>query len=419
MTSLPGNDRPRTSKRSRRWLPIALAATCAVAIAGLAWSHEPAPHSVQRDRVIVATVEHAEMKRQVRGPGRLVPRRVRWVTATVAGRVERVTVQSGDHVDEPDAIVVLANPDVELAALEAAHAASAARAELINLKASLRSDRLAQKATISGLRIDLDNARRTEAADSELAKHGLVASLDLERSRGQVSGLTTRVDLEGARLSAMRKAAKSRVRAKHDNAARLDDIARFRKRQRDALTVCGGAVGIVQDLQVEEGQWVTPGQPLAKIARVGELVAELSIEQVAARELKRGQRAIVDTRSAEIAGHVSRVDPSVVDGAVNVQVTLDEALPDGARLDQAVDGVIEIETLPPTLVLQRPASVRADARVRLFKLSPGGERATATEVSLGKASFDTVQVLSGLREGDRVIVSRLTDLEDVPELRLD
>jgi HlyD family secretion protein len=131
-----------------------------------------------------------------------------------------------------------------------------------------------------------------------------------------------------------------------------------------------------------------------------------------------GQKATVDTRNGVIDGHVARVDPAAQQGTVTVDVALDGALPKGARPELSVDGTIELERLEDVLYVGRPAQGQAESMVGLFRLDEGGKEASRVTVKLGRASVNTVQVLSGLEVGQRVVVSDTSAWDAFDRIRL-
>ena len=179
-----------------------------------------------------------------------------------------------------------------------------------------------------------------------------------------------------------------------------------------------------QELQL--GQWVLAGQTLATVAQPGKLKAVLRVPETQAKDVSMGQKVDIDTRagggggnSGIVKGHVSRVDPTSVNGTVTVEVLFDqETLPPGARADLSVDGVIEIERLDNVLFVQRPAYGQAESTVGLFKLSPDGSEATRVNVKLGRASVNTIVVEQGLNVGDRVIISDMSNWDSQDRVRL-
>jgi len=131
-----------------------------------------------------------------------------------------------------------------------------------------------------------------------------------------------------------------------------------------------------------------------------------------------GQVASIDTRNGVVAGKVSRIDPAVQNGTVTVDVALEGSLPKGARPDLTVDGTIELERLANVLSVGRPAFGGEQGMVGLFRLEPGGGAAKRVKVKLGRSSVNTVEILEGLNEGDRVILSDMSAWDAFDRVRL-
>ena len=175
--------------------------------------------------------------------------------------------------------------------------------------------------------------------------------------------------------------------------------------------------GLLQLVSVEEGQQVGPGTNLARVSDPTRLKAEVRISETQTRDLAVGQLAKVDTRNGVVKGHVTRIDPASQNGTVGVDVILDEALPAGARPDQSVDGVIELQRLENVLYVESPTFGQENSTVSLFKVQPNNE-ALRTSVKLGRRSVQFVEVIEGLREGDRVILSDMSQYDDHTRVRL-
>jgi multidrug efflux pump subunit AcrA (membrane-fusion protein) len=116
---------------------------------------------------------------------------------------------------------------------------------------------------------------------------------------------------------------------------------------------------------------------------------------------------------------VIRVDPAVVEGSVTVDVKLDAALPKGARPDLSVEGTIEIENLPDVIYVGRPAFGQPNSTVGIFKFDPNGKIATRVQVKLGRASVNSVEILSGLQPGDKVILSDMSQWDAFNRIRVE
>jgi HlyD family secretion protein len=169
---------------------------------------------------------------------------------------------------------------------------------------------------------------------------------------------------------------------------------------------------------VAVGQQVTPGVNLARVAQPEHLKAELRIAETQAKDVEINQRASIDTRNGIVEGRVMRIDPAVQDGTVTVDVELVSELPRGARPDLSVDGTIEIERLEDVLYVGRPAYGQAGTTVSLFRLLTDGQTAERVDVTLGKSSVNTIEIVNGLGEGDEVILSDTSAWDDYRKIRL-
>jgi HlyD family secretion protein len=167
------------------------------------------------------------------------------------------------------------------------------------------------------------------------------------------------------------------------------------------------------------GEHVPVGTELAQIIQPDQLKAQLKIAETQARDIQIGQPAEIDTHNGVISGSVTRIDPAVQNGTVTVDVQLTGPLPKGARLDLSVDGTIDLERLHDVLYTGRPAFGNENSTISLFKLDPSGRYANRVSVKVGRASVNEIQILSGLREGDTVILSDMSRWDNVDRIRLD
>lgn len=377
------------------------------------------PPAVARAGLWLGDVERGEMLLAVQGNGRLVPQNIQWITALSAARVERIHVRPGAVV-EPDTVVLeLRNPDLELSALEAERQVFAAKATLADLRATLRNDKLQQTSTVATLKIDHATAQRKAEANASLGGGGYLSADDERAARAQLETLDVKVDIEGRKLSALQENLQRRLSAQAAQIESLEQIARTRRAQVDALKVRAGVAGVLTELPLEPGQWVNPGGLLAKVADPSKLKARLQIAETLAKDLALGQQASVDTRNGVIEGAVERIDPAASGGTVTVDVALAGPLPKGARPDLHVIGTVEIERLPDVLHVRRPAFAQPDATVGVFRVEADGNYASRVNVEFGRASATTIELLAGLAEGDRIVLSDMSSWDERDRLKLE
>lgn len=402
-------DVPRTGARprTRRVVLLAGAVLALVAVTlGVRYLKNRVP-TVPRSQLWISTVQRGPLTLEVRGQGTLVPTDFRWASAPVAARVDKVLVQAGAQVEPDTLLIELANPDAELAALEADRDVAAAEAELARLGAQLDGTRLAQESAVASLDADVVMAKRRSTIDSAMAQKGVIADLESMESTDRAGQLVGRAEFEKKRLAALRRGNTAQLEAQHGQVERLRALAGFRRRQLDALHVRAGQAGVVQQVAVEIGQTVAVGAPLAKIVVPDHLQARLRIPESSTEDLAPGLRATIDTRNGVVTGEVVRIDPAAQNGSVTVDVKLTAAPPKSARVDQNVEGVIELAHTGDVLHVARPAIGEAHQTATLFKLDGDGGAHRVT-VKFGRAALKDIEIASGLSAGDQVVLSDLS-----------
>jgi len=407
------------AKRRRRIVfGVIGAAVLALVTLGL-YRLEPAAPSVDRATVWLDTVKRGEMLRQVRGPGTLVPEQIRRIVLSTDGVVEKRLVLPGAIVDADTVILELSNPELEQEAQDAELALRAAEADYSDLAARLDSLLLNDQATAARIESEYRQALLEAEADDRLLAEGLIPDIEQKLSRLRADELANRNRIEAKRLEI---AAESNAKQLASRQARLDQASALydlRRRQLENLKVRPGIAGVLQDVPVEIGENVPSGTVLAVVAQPDHLKAELRIAETQARDVTVGQQASIDTRNGLIEGVVSRIDPAVREGTVTVDVSLEGALPRGARPDLSVDGTIEIERLTDVLYVGRPAYGQGNSTISLFRLVPASSTAVRVPVELGKSSVSTIEIVRGLEVGDQVILSDISQFEDYDRVRLD
>lgn len=379
---------------------------------------KPAAPTLDSSNAVIETVKRGEMVRDVRGNGTLVPEITRWVPAPAEGRVERVNLQAGVEVDPSTVIVELTNPQVEQQATDADFEVKAAEADAENQKVKLESDTMTQKAAIATINAQYSQAKLQLDADEVLGKQGLVADLQLKISRVNVQDLANRLKVEQERLAVNSKAVKAQLNATTSRLQQLRALAKLKRDQADALKVRAGTAGVLQQVLVQVGQQVTPGFNIARVADPNSLKAVLRVPETQIKDMRVGNPVTVDTRNGLIQGQVSRIDPAAREGTFEIDVSLNGPLPASARPDLSVDGTIELERLKDVLKVGRPAFGQAQQTIGMFVLSPDGTEAERRTVKLGRNSVSTIEILEGLREGERVIISDTSTLDAFNRIRI-
>jgi HlyD family secretion protein len=406
-------------RRLKRFLLIGIA-VLAVGGATMALAHlKPAAPSVDMSGLWPGTVRRGPMELQVHGLGALKPEEIYWINAAVDSRVMKIVRRAGtDSIGTNDVIMVLSNPDLELDAERAEWTWKQEQANLANLKTKLESDKLDQRASLAELESQYTQAKLTADKDLELTRLNLQSELTSKLSVDQANQLQNRVTLQKQRLGMQDSAIKAQIAAQEVTVESARAAYELKRKQVDQLTIRAGVDGVLQEVDVEVGQRVPAGTLLAKVADPRKLKAVLQIAETQMKDVRIGLDATIDTRNGIIPGRVTRIDPSATNGTVGVDVTLLAPLPQGARPELSVDGTIEIMRLADVVYVDRPVSGEPGATIGLFKMDSDGRGAQRVNVKLGRASVNTIEVLDGLRVGDRVILSDMSQYESYSRIRL-
>jgi HlyD family secretion protein len=417
-------DIPRTGARRRkiiRWTAFT-AVVVAVLLAGFLTIPrlKPAAPGVEMSTLWPDTVKRGPMLREVRGLGTLVPEESMLIPATTDGRVQRILIRPGTPVKADSVVMILTSQELDTALLSAEYTLKAAEADYENLKVTLEKSKIDMQATAAQVGADYNTAKLKADRDAALAKEGLFSEVDAKISTVTAEELKGRYELEKQRLAINAQAEEAQLAAQKVKVEQLRADYNLKKSQVDQLRVRAGVEGMLQQLptQVEEGQKVTAGTPLAKVSQPSKLKAELKIAETQVKDISIGQSASIDTRNGLIEGHVSRIDPSILNGTVTVDVSLKGPLPPAARPDLSVDGTIQLEKLDDVVYVGRPVFGQQDAVVQLFRVEPDGKYANKVKVAFGKSSVNTIEVKDGLQVGDKVILSDMSAYDGYDRIRL-
>ncbi|PYX13457.1 MAG: RND transporter [Acidobacteria bacterium] len=355
---------------------------------------KPAAPTVERSTVWIDTVKRGSVLRQVRGLGTLVPVEIQWIPAITEGRVDKIRELPGTQVKPDTVILELSNPQLQQETLDAEWKLKAAEADYKNFEVTLASQVLAQKSEVAKIQSEYSQAKRQADTDTALQKLGVISQMAMQNSTEKAQETATRKEIEQQRLVQSNEVLRAQLDAKQATVEQFRALAGLKEAQLAKLHVRAGITGVLQEQTLKVGQWVTPGTTLAKVVQPQQ-------------------------HNGVIAGHVMRIDPSVVNGTVTVDVALDGTLPQGARPDLSVDGTIDLERMENVLYVGRPAFGQEQSMVGMFRLEPDDKTAVRAQVKLGRSSVNTVEILQGLKVGDQVILSDMSRWDNFDRVRLE
>ncbi len=411
--------RPDVKRKKRlRQIGYVVAAVVVIPLVTFALSRlKPAAPGVDKSSVWTDTVKRGPMVREVRGLGTLVPETIRLIPAATDGRVDQRFILPGTPVKADTPILQLINPTLQQVTLDAEYQMKGAEAQYNSLKAQLQNQLMDLKAKAAASQADASSARLDADRKEQLFKLGLAPDIDYKISQVRADQTSKENEISQAEVSTFANSVEAQLAVQQSKVEQQRALWNLQKSQLDRLTVRPGIDGVLQELEVEVGQNVTAGTLLARVAQPTHLKAQLRIAETQAKDIRIGQKASVDTHNGIVSGHVMRIDPAVLNGTVTVDVALDSQPPD-ARPDLSVEGTIVLERLADVVFVGRPVHGEANSTVGLFKLVPGTNEALRVQVSLGRTSVNTVEIVKGLQVGDEVILSDMSAMDNYDRIQL-
>ncbi|HWH56827.1 MAG TPA: efflux RND transporter periplasmic adaptor subunit [Terriglobales bacterium] len=379
---------------------------------------KPAAPTVDRSTIWTDTVKRGPMLRDVRGLGTLEPETTWVIPAATDGRVAKRYLLPGTPVKADSVILDLSNPQLQQETLDAEYQLKGAQAAYLQTKAQLENQLMDKRTQAASVSSQYRTAEMQKQALEQLGKLGLKAEIDVKTADVQAEELAKQNDLAQKEVQTFANSIEAQLAVQQANVDQKRALYALKKSQLEGMHVRAGIDGVLQELDVDVGQQVALGAPLARVAQPKLLKAQLKIAETQAKDIEIGEKASIDTHNGLISGHVMRIDPSVVNGTRTVDVKLDGQLPPGAVPDLSVEGTIEIERLADVLYVGRPVHGDADSTVGLFKLVDGGKEAVRTPVELGRVSVNSVEIRKGLQVGDEVILSDMSASDNVDRVEL-
>lgn len=407
------------SQKKRRLRLIAAGGTGVVILASiLLWRLSPALPEIDRAGQWIDTVTRGEMLQEVRASGTLVPRSTRWLAAATPAQVQEILVWPGAQV-RPDTILIrLSNPELEDNLRNAQAQLAAAEADIAAKRAELNSKLLDVRTGLAQAQAEYAMAQVKAASDSRAVELQVIPRVQYEQGQIAFKQQLKRTQIEQERLDGFASNIKAQMASVEARAQQQRSNLLLRQRQVSALEVRAGIAGVLQEVAVQEGAQVIVGANLARVARQDVLIARLQVSELQAKDVIIGMPATIDTHNGKAQGRVDRIDPAVRNGSVQVDVALTGELPPGARPDLSIDGRIRVALHRDVLSVGRPALAQANRDISLFRLDADGKTATRMPLRTGAVSVDRVQVVRGLQQGDRVIVSDTSQWDKYEHIRL-
>ena len=398
------------SKKKKFTFKKAAAITLVLTTALIAWlTQQPsAKVKVNANDIWVSSVKQGDLQQSVSGFGKLKSKETRLLTAYSNATVEEILLKPGAIV-KPDSIILkLFDPQIDQAVKDAERSLTQTRNQLLQLKINQQRELLAQESEIEVLRASLESAELEVKAQSQLIEKGIVSNIDYQRRLLEQRQFTRRLKIESERIEQLKALHQANITIAESNITSAEEALTLVSHRQKRLTIKAGIAGVLQSLSAELGQSVSSGQQLALVGSMSQLYALVNIPQANMQHVKLEQKVSIDTRNGLISGTVTRVEPLVTNGSIQVEVSLISELTANARPELNIAGTIFTGTLENVLYLQKPINSKANSNSTLFRLDDASDIAYATTLQFGAETKDTIQIVSGASINQRFILSDMS-----------
>lgn len=372
---------------------------------------------ISAEGLAITTVKSGDLIQDVRAPGNLVAINRKWLSSRVSAKVSKRVLEPGAIVTPDSIILKLSSPELTQQYKRVKIEYKIAQAQLDALKEVQITERQKKQANVKLLEIEKQQAIEDAEAKRQLRITKIIPLYLYSEALLREKKLTLQLEIAQFELMQIPRLQTSLIRVEQAKVEQQLLRVSLLEEQVNKLDVRAQMYGILQSISVEEGQEISQGAELAKVADQKSLKAELRVQESQAKDIKIGQVVEIDTRRSKIRGIVYRIDPAVVNGTVTVDVELPQNLPSEARPDLRVNGTVEIKRLEDVLLIDKPSHWQESNIAYLFKLT-SDSKAIRTKVAIGASSATSIQLLSGLTQGEQVIVSDTSKLQQYPSITI-
>lgn len=411
----PVNQQPLT-RRLRVIVPVAIASI----IAGVAlmpsiarWFQSET--SIDASRIRVAEVVRGDLVREISVEGRIVAAFHPTAFSPARGIVT-IDVNAGQVVEEGDILAHIASPELRSLVAQEETTLNSLQSTNERLRLEARQSRMDNEQQVDLGRVELAAAKRSRERAEKLHKLGLVNEIDLESAHDTVVIVSLKLEQAEKRVELGSEILGFELDNAHQQLDRQRLLVDELERRVEALTIRAPVAGLVSRLHVEDRQAVSTNDPLITVVDLSAYEVEIAIAESYSNEINPGTEAVVVKDGIEYPAQVQSIAPEVEGSRVKSRVIFTGAAPDGLKQNQRVTARLILETRPDVLKVQRGPFL-GDGAGRMAYVINGG-MAVKRPIKTGRTSISEVEIISGLEENERIIISDIARFENAENVLL-
>jgi HlyD family secretion protein len=414
-------DRVVETKSIDRRVLIAGAAGAIVFLILLFWMFAPreGSQSVSLSRLSIATVEQGIFEDFLPLRARVTPLVTVYLDAVEGGRVEQLHVEDGANVVKGQLLAVMSNADLQLSTL-------ARQTEVEQQLNNMRSQELALAQTrstnlrdLNQAQTDLAKARRQYDLYRPLAERGFVSSKVFRDARDDLNYQTKRLEILRRSVATDERLQASQLQQLRASTSSLNSGLAIARGSLSQLNLRAPVTGQLSGFSIQLGQSVQQGERIGQIDSAGRNKLEADVD-----EYYLGRVAVGQTATAEVDGknyklRVAKVYPQVRNGQFKIDLVFDGLEPPSVQRGQTIQAKLTLGDSSRAVLIPNGAFFNDTGGNWVFVVDKSGKSATKREVQLGRKNNDFIEVLGGLKPGEKVITSSYSGLVDKDHLTFD
>ncbi|THC41201.1 efflux RND transporter periplasmic adaptor subunit [Massilia sp. Mn16-1_5] len=372
-------------------------------------------HSVSASRLRIAEVGRGTLVRDASVNGRVVAAVSPTLFSTAPATVN-LKVAAGDTVKKGDVLAVLESPDLTDALKREQSTYEQLKAEVARQQILSRKQKLLAQREADVAEIDRLSAQRTLERYESVAQVGVIAKIDYQKAKDALNsaGIRARHAAQAANLEGDDVALAIRTKTNEMERARLS-MANAQRRV-DELTVRAPVDGFIGTLNVQNRMVVAANASLMTLVDLSRLEVELEVPETYVSDMGLGMSAEIALPSGTATGKLVALSPEVVKNQVLARVRFDGEQPKGLRQSQRVTARLLIEEKPNVLMLPRGPFVESEGGRFAYVVQDG--IAVRTPIQLGATSISAVEIVKGLKPGDKVVVAGTDTFENAARISI-
>jgi len=367
----------------------------------------------------LATVEQAVYHDFLPLRGEVVPRDTVYLDALEGGRVDRVLVQAGDRVMQGQPLIEFSNTALELEVLDRESGLVQSITQLRTFETQLEQNRAANERLMSDAVYDVTRLQRALTRREQLIAAHLVSAEERDQLQDQLDSAVRKRDMQRDSNSRQETLRLQQLPQVKEQMAKLQESLSITHAKLHNLTVRAPVAGLVTAMALTIGESRNRGERLAEITPDTGFKLSATVDEYYLGRIHAGQIAHIEYTDAQWALKVTRVYPQVKSGGFVVDLTFDGTPPQGLLRGQSLQGTLSLGEDQPGLVLASGAFLERSGGDWVFVVNADGRTALRRRVRLGRRNAQQVEVVAGLRAGERVIVSDYGSFERIDRIYLE